>query len=217
MNDQVRAGWASDEVATDYDRRRFGSWVGRASHLLDAIALARTCRSAEPRSVALDLPCGTGRLTSLLPRLGSTKIVAADISEQMLTMARQRLGTEVAEFVVCDATATPFADRSFDLVISVRFTGHIDDQTFKAVLTEFRRVCRGTLVVENTRPSVVARTLKSGILRRLSVRSRLPVKFDWHDRTTAELKALAAETGWTVEKVVSKLALVSESVYVVFR
>jgi trans-aconitate 2-methyltransferase len=63
---------------------------------------------------ALDVGCGTGRLTlELIRRLPRGSVVALDYSDAMVTQARARL----ERIVRADAAALPFASR-FDLVFS---------------------------------------------------------------------------------------------------
>ena len=64
----------------------------------------------------LDLGCGTGMLLSELTRR-SEFVVGVDTSPEMLELARGREGS--AELVLADADHLPFADRSFDAVVSV--------------------------------------------------------------------------------------------------
>jgi SAM-dependent methyltransferase len=49
--------------------------------------------------------------------------------------------------VVADAEALPFEDASFDVVVSLRLSGHLPPATRVAVLREFRRVSRGHVIV----------------------------------------------------------------------
>ena len=47
-----------------------------------------------------------------------------------------------------DATRLPFAERSFDLVVTTRFLRHLDAPARIAVLRELARVSRGIVLVE---------------------------------------------------------------------
>ena len=66
-------------------------------------------------AVVLDLASGTGDFSQLiLQRMPRAKVVAMDLTERMLRLARKRGLTET----VCgDGTTLPFADASFDCVI----------------------------------------------------------------------------------------------------
>lgn len=65
-------------------------------------------------AMVLDLACGTGDFSQLvLQSLPSARVVAVDLAEQMLDIARKRGRTEV---VCANAVALPFADGLFDCV-----------------------------------------------------------------------------------------------------
>lgn len=69
--------------------------------------------------VALELASGTGRVTRhLRGRLqGSAKLIASDISEEMLAEAKSKLRHLDIEWQIIDAQQLPFAENSIDLVV----------------------------------------------------------------------------------------------------
>src|SRR5437764_4768130 len=68
-----------------------------------------------PGRRTLDLGCGEGRVTRDLAARGHT-VVAIDASPTLLELARE--ADPDGEYVLGDATAVPFEDASFDLVVS---------------------------------------------------------------------------------------------------
>jgi SAM-dependent methyltransferase len=68
----------------------------------------------------LEVSCGTGRLTSHLRNYfpETTKIIASDISPDMLTVAKEKMKDSSVEFQMANAQALPFPDASFDLVLN---------------------------------------------------------------------------------------------------
>src|SRR3954447_23143214 len=72
----------------------------------------------------LDLGCGTGRAIPLLRDAGWT-VVATDVSEDQLQIARQHAGD--ASVVQADAHDLPFEDAAFDAVISLFTHTDFDD------------------------------------------------------------------------------------------
>ncbi len=61
----------------------------------------------------LETACGTGIVTESLRKAlpNSTRMIATDLNEGMVTFGRQRLGTQAAvEWKVADAMALPFDD-----------------------------------------------------------------------------------------------------------
>lgn len=70
-------------------------------------------------SIALEIAAGTGRVTHhLRKRLPvSTKLIASDISEDMLAVAKEKLGHLAIDWQTADAQQLPFTDNSMDLVV----------------------------------------------------------------------------------------------------
>jgi len=118
-----------DGVAEWYDRE-FATGV-----------LAKTPREAMLRFLGdgsgrlLDVGCGTGAHTAVLVERG-WHAVGVDVSEDQLRLARAR-GLEVVQG---DATHLPFADASFDAVVSM--WTHTDVEDFPALVREAARVLR---------------------------------------------------------------------------
>lgn len=88
-------------------------------------------------SSALDLGCGAGML-ALLKRKGVT-LTGVDLSAKCARTAR-RNGYDAT--YVARLTALPFADATFDYVVSLDVMGHIEFEEKDTVLGEIRRVLR---------------------------------------------------------------------------
>src|ERR1700756_4599455 len=71
--------------------------------------------------VVLDAGCGTGRLTvELLDALPRGRVVAVDLSQNMLSSAREHLSSDFGarvSLVACDLLHLPF-ERAFDGIVS---------------------------------------------------------------------------------------------------
>jgi ubiquinone/menaquinone biosynthesis C-methylase UbiE len=138
-----------DAAAREYD----GKWgisfeeIGRAQVLGKVRKLLGP--SPGPFGRSLEIGAGTGYFTLNLMQAGVVReAVCTDISPGMLRALEgnaERLGLDV-DTLACDATALPFADESFDLVLGHAVLHHLPhlDRSF----AEFARVLRpgGTLL-----------------------------------------------------------------------
>jgi len=145
-------GWSDDPLwASFYDwtveHPRAGGAIWRAGIQSDLGLLYRAAAEIgrqPPGAKVLDIPCGGGvALRGLRPGQG-VEYVAADISQAMLdrTMdaARQRGVDDQVHPQLADVGDLPFADGSFDLVVT--FTGlHCFPDPARAVI-ELARVLR---------------------------------------------------------------------------
>jgi ubiquinone/menaquinone biosynthesis C-methylase UbiE len=90
----------------------------------------------------LDLGCGTGTLLVALESAApNVSFVGADGDPQVLARARAKAGPASSiTWVEALADALPFADSSFDRVVSSLLLHHLAPETKAAVLREVRRV-----------------------------------------------------------------------------
>lgn len=137
-------------VVEGYDAARFhGRHSSRSTRRKwEAIRSALGAEFERCASV-LDLPCGTGRFAALLAESGK-RFVEADLSAPMLAAASKvAAGTRgFAGAVRCDVARLPFADASFDLVLSIRFLFHVPRELRPTLLAEMARVARRYVVVD---------------------------------------------------------------------
>ena len=93
-------------------------------------------------NVALELASGTGRVTrhlrTLLP--STTKLIASDISSDMLAVAKEKLKALDINWEMIDAQQLPFEDESIDLVVCC--FGYMFVQDKLKAFTEAYRVLR---------------------------------------------------------------------------
>lgn len=93
-----------------------------------------------PGDRVLDVGCGTGALLEALSRAApEAKFAGVDLSEEMLEIARHRLG-EACDLRQGRAEALPFDDAEFDMVVSSN-AFHFIRQPL-AALREMRRVLK---------------------------------------------------------------------------
>jgi ubiquinone/menaquinone biosynthesis C-methylase UbiE len=88
----------------------------------------------------LDVGCGTGTQLELYQR-HACRLHGLDASPAMLEVARKRLGAE-AWLELGDAQSMPFADRTFDLVMSTLTLHGMSSEERTGMLREVRRVLK---------------------------------------------------------------------------
>lgn len=106
-------------------------------------------RTAAQHRRVLDVACGEGYGTALLAGQGN-QVWGVDLSPAAVAHARQTYsGQEGLGYAVADCRKLPFADASFDLVVSFETLEHIAGQ--RAFLAEVRRVLdpRGALIISS--------------------------------------------------------------------
>jgi ubiquinone/menaquinone biosynthesis C-methylase UbiE len=117
----------SADEARDYDAMDHGQVNRRfAADFLDACAAARIAHDA----LLLDLGTGTAQIPiELCAQNPRARIVAVDLAEQMLRLARQNVERAALQDRVrverADAKRLPFADRRFAAVMSNSIVHHI--------------------------------------------------------------------------------------------
>jgi ubiquinone/menaquinone biosynthesis C-methylase UbiE len=105
-------------------------------------ALTRTLEALPPART-LDVACGTGFLTQHL----RGEITGLDQSASMLELARAKVPE--GRFVQGDALELPFADGSFERVLTSFFYGHLEEEDRDAFLREARRVAHELVVIDS--------------------------------------------------------------------
>lgn len=95
--------------------------------------------AAAPR--VLDLGAGTGDLSlETLGQRPAARVVALDLTPEMMRLALRRPGADRVRWVVADAARLPFAATTFDGLVSGFLLRNVPD--LDGVLTEQRRVAR---------------------------------------------------------------------------
>jgi ubiquinone/menaquinone biosynthesis C-methylase UbiE len=129
---RLREARSYDGAASVYERVN-------APRLFDAPARALVTAVTPARDARiLDVGCGTGAVSrAVLAASGSAFVIAMDPSSDMLEAAR-RGGVE--RVVVGSLPSLPFADHSFDVVVSAFVLTHVEDAD--AALADMSRVLR---------------------------------------------------------------------------
>jgi SAM-dependent methyltransferase len=129
--------------------------LGRYERIAELIAdLGRDLVAAaevRPGRRVLDVAAGTGNATVPAARAGA-RVVAVDVTPELVEVGRRATAGLDVGWVVGDATALPFADASFDVVLSAVGAMFAADRA--ATARELVRVCRpgGLVALANWTP-----------------------------------------------------------------
>jgi len=122
-------------VCTSLPYRAFARWV----------VLPWALQGLSPGGEALEIGSGSGAMAAqLLRKFPELRIVATDYDDEMVATAGRRLATfgERATVQRVDATALPFPDGRFDVVLSFAMLHHVMDWQ-RAVVEAFRVIRPG--------------------------------------------------------------------------
>ena len=130
------AGWA-----LDYRDKRFRAGSGLRTDRRERKALlALLHRTGAGEGPWLDVPCGAGRMSDLLPG----PVVAVDFAEEMLRAIPSPRGPRIR----ATAFELPFCDASFEGVLCHRLLHHVPRAADRVrILAELRRVSSGPVIV----------------------------------------------------------------------
>ena len=132
---------------TELKKKQRATWaLGEYDRIADGLTIStdQTMRIARirPGERVLDLATGTG-ITAIAARERGAAVTGVDITTELLAVARNKAsdaGFEDIDFREGDAEALPFADATFDVVVST--CGHMFAPDQPKVATELARVTR---------------------------------------------------------------------------
>jgi ubiquinone/menaquinone biosynthesis C-methylase UbiE len=118
-----------------------GNFAAVAERITEAGKLVMERAGVEPGSEVLDVACGTGNASIPAARVGA-RVTGLDFAPGLLEIARERAADAMVEieFVEGDAQELPFADASFDRVVST--FGHMFAPDHARTAAEMKRVLR---------------------------------------------------------------------------
>ena len=163
---------------------------GRGNPLLERERSEMAALLPEPagRDV-LDLGAGTGHYAAWSAARGARRVVAVDLTPEMLAGGARGA-------VVADAARLPFTAQSFDLVIAALLLSFVAD--VRAVLGEASRVLRpgGLLLISDLHPVATAR----GWSRSFAGPGGRPLRIDAPPPAAASLRAGLEAAGLCLER-----------------
>lgn len=133
------------ETAQKYQKRKPGK------HRAEMRLIDKAFKHIPKTHRVLDVPCGGGRVSAHLTKKGY-QMSAADLSENMIEIARQAVGTEV--FVERqDVEKLTYGEKQFDTIVSFRLFHHFPNPDIRQrVAKELCRVARYNVVLSYFSP-----------------------------------------------------------------
>ena len=168
---------------------------------LAAAALAEV----EPGAEILDCPCGFGRHSIPLARAGY-RVTGLDRSPTQLAEAENRSdGSDNPRFLRGDYRQLPFADASFDAVLTLFSSlGYLERAEDVGVLRELRRALRpgGALIVETAHRDAMAKSAQPHSWERLPDGSLYLEErtWDWAKGTIETYRVIVSPSGERIER-----------------
>jgi SAM-dependent methyltransferase len=197
-----------ETIADEYDERIPGNGV--VDEIFTDSELDFLLGKIHAEDEVLDMGCGTGRFTiPLAERVRS--VSGLDLSPMMLATARKKLADKglEADLREGDMAALPFADASFDVVVSMLALMHIPRADRQQVFREVARVLRpGGRLLIGVKNSVFERMFRGDRFAAVDItdveseeliftktRNGEDMVAPWHSFTPDELTALSAVAG----------------------
>jgi SAM-dependent methyltransferase len=174
-----------ETMASEYLRRT--PWTElRLAHLHALVEPERGDR-------IIDLGCAAGALTHFFSEFGAV-VTGVDSAERAIKKARSLFPS--LEFRQADVAALPFGKHSFDKAVAGDLVEHLDDSTFRAMLSEVSRVLipGGSLSIYTPNPLHVIERLKSHEIILAQNRTHIGL------RTSQELTNILQSRGFVVDR-----------------
>lgn len=125
------------KMASGYYKKR----VKQERWMIENETVEQMLKTLKPKSV-LDMPFGEGRFIKLHREMGHD-VVGVDSSGEMLALANKKLKKDDnIQLITGDARSMNFENRSYDVVVCVRFLDLIDEASMWLVLGVILRAAR---------------------------------------------------------------------------
>jgi ubiquinone/menaquinone biosynthesis C-methylase UbiE len=123
-------------------------WWGEHAH-----RYVEACRQIPQGSSILDIACGNGFGTVMLGRIAGSVVTGADISEETIESCKKIYTEENVRFESVDGTSLPYADASFDALVSFETIEHT--ASYDRMIPEFRRVLKPSGIAILSTPNFI--------------------------------------------------------------
>ena len=186
------------ETSKKYQQRK------PSKHRAEMRVLDRAFKFIPKTHKVLDVPCGGGRVTIHLSKKGY-EVSAADLSEDMIEIARQALADNKLDCSVerQDVEKFTLRDRSFDTIVSFRLFHHFPNPEIRQrVAKELCRVAAHNVVLSYFSPNSW-----TSVKRKLRA-ARGGRKSDKHATSLAEVEEYFKQAGFRLVKNFARAPLI---------
>lgn len=121
--------------------RAINRWLG-------GVRVVTSHLARRPPRTVLDVAAGAADIPQAVARRFDARVVALDVSREVLAFARSEVRDPRIRFVRGDALRLPFRPGAFDAAVSSLFAHHLTDAGVARLLGEMNRVA-GTIVVND--------------------------------------------------------------------
>lgn len=198
---RVKYFYQNKRYAEGYEKTRFQGIYGRLKNWNTKRVISKLVRFTRREGFALDIPCGTGRLSHLILKSGY-RWIGTDISLEMMMESRKRMDGFKDSFwnIRLDAEAIPFKDNSIDCIFSIRFIYHIPVEIRYGMLKEMRRITKKWLIIDY---NYLNRFKAGSLLRKRPAKRRA---------TLQEISKELKENGFTIHKAIPVSRFFSDNI-----
>ena len=157
----------TQHAAESYTRRN------QSKHDAEMALIRRGLDCIEGVETVLDVPCGAGRATIMLTRLGY-RATGVDLGDAVVTVARQKVKEAgvVADIERADLERLPYPEDSFDAALCFRLYHHFpDDQVRRRAISALCRVSKKYVLISYfspLSPTSIRRKLKAVLFNKPS-------------------------------------------------
>lgn len=212
----ARKRYQDKHTADTYDYYHNEGIKGFLLNYLDKRTLYNALKNLQEGSTILDIPCGTGRITSML--LDNNYVVTgADISREMMGVCTEKLShfTNFKGAFRCDITNILCKENTYDCVTSIRFFAHLTPSVRKEALIEISRISKKYALIEYSIYEYIAQLRRN--LENLTLQKEKKKRFSENAFISKkELEKDARDAHFKIIDIYAKAPLLFDSFFVLF-
>ncbi len=196
----------AEAYKADYENKLHRKFSDRRERAI----FARFFEHAGHCESVLDLPCGAGRLFSML-QAHANEVIEADFSPSMLSLNQRDHNDAAAGYLQCSGLDIPLADNRVELVVSIRLSHHLEAAADRERhVRELFRVARRHVIVTWFSHS----SLKNRLRQLRAPFNKKQPKNTLHNR---QVRGIASDCGFETIEITSLSRLGSGHAFGLFR